>query len=386
MKRPGRKTTRLLVVLAILAVVLVGARLALDPLVAWRTRIVLSHLEGMRGRFQDLDVHLHDLSYEITGLSIEKVGAGGTATPYFSVERAKLGLYFKELIRGHVVAAVDLERPRMNLISAKSQPKKQQIAEAPKVGRGLQDLVPFRLDRLQVKEGELRWIDASEPEKPVLRLHAIEGTLENFATRKALAQHQPTVLAARGVLQGSGRVNVFATADPLTKKLTFAGQGELRDLRLVEIADLIGAKSGVEPAKGTFDLLVRFQAVDGAITGGVRPIVKGLDMKAHKGGIGPKLKALLADAAFNIFSDDVPGRDALATTIPIRGSIDDPNVQAVPTILGILRNAFVRGLSDGLSGLPPPTAKKDQNVVEQARRAFSPKRGAQPKAQPTGKE
>ena len=386
MKRPGRKTTRLLVVLAILAVVLVGARLALDPLVAWRTRIVLSHLEGMRGRFQAIDVSLHDLSYEITGLSIEKVGAGGAATPYFSVERAKLGLYFKELIRGHVVAAVDLERPRMNLISAKSQPKKQEIAEAPKVGRGLQDLVPFRLDRLQVKEGELRWVDASEPEKPVLRLHAIEGTLENFATRKALAQHQPTVLAARGVLQGSGRVNVFATADPLTKKLTFAGQGELRDLRLVEIADLIGAKSGVEPTKGTFDLLIRFQAVDGAITGGVRPIVKGLDMKAHKGGIGPKLKALLSDAAFNIFSDDVPGRDALATTIPIRGSIDDPNVQAVPTILGILRNAFVRGLSDGLSGLPPPTAKKDQNVVEQARRAFSPKRGAQPKAQPTGKD
>jgi hypothetical protein len=384
-KLPGRRTRRLLVVAAVLAVVLLGARLALNPLVTWRTRVALSHLEGMRGRFEDVAVNVHDLSYEIRGLSIEKVSAGGAAVPYFSVANAKFGLYFKELVRGHVVAAVDLERPRLNMISAKKEENKQEVAEAKPVGKGISRLAPFRLDRLQVKQGEIRWIDASNDERPVLHLHGIEGTLENFATRKALAEAQPTVLAARGTLQDSGKVSVFATADPLAKKLTFAGQGRLEGLRLAEVATLIGAKSGIEPDKGIFDLNVRFEAKDGKIEGGVRPILKDVDMKAHKGGIGPKLKALLADISIKIFKDDIPGRNAVATTIPIRGTIDDPDIQAVPTILGILRNAFVRGLSDGLSGLPQPTAKKQQGVLEQARRALSPKRGAQPKAQPTGK-
>ncbi len=386
MKRPGRRARRVLIAAAIVAVVLVGLRLALNPLVAWRTRDALSHLEGMRGRFTDVTVKVHDLSYEITGLSIEKMSAGGAAVPYFSVANAKFGLYFKELLRGHVVAAVDLDRPRINLISAKKKEEKQEVAEAKPGGKGISNLAPFRLDRLQVKQGEIRWVDASNEEKPVLRLHSIEGTLENFATRKALSASEPTVLAVRGTLEDSGKVSVFATADPLAKKLTFAGQGEVIGLRLADVGTLIGAKSGVEPETGVLDLYVRFEAKNGDIVGGVRPVLKGANLKAHRDGIGSKLKALLADAALKLFKDRVPGRDAVATTIPIRGTVDDPDVQAVPTILGILRNAFVRGLSEGLSGLPQPTAKKDQNVLEQARHALSPKRGAEPKAQPTGEK
>ena len=47
-----------------------------------------------------------------------------------------------------------------------------------------------------------------------------------------------------------------------------------------------------------------------------------------------------------------------------------------------LRHAFVRGLSDSLQGLPPPKAKEPEGVVHQARRALTPGRGQQPRAQP----
>ncbi len=380
-----RGPKRLLVSLAVLALLLVAARAALDPLVTWRTRKVLAGMEGMRGRFQDVEVSVHDLSYAIRGLRLEKLGAGGAALPYLQVERARFGLYFKELVRGHVVAAVDLDQPKLTLVSAKKQPD-QGVEEAPKVGWGLEALAPFRLDRVQVKDGELLWVDASEPERPELWLHRIEGTLENFATRKALSKNEPTVLAARGVLQRSGAVSVFATADPLAKKLTFAGQGRLEGLKLPELATLVGSKSGVAPDQGELDMTVRFRAEDGRLSGGVRPILKNAGMKAAKDGIGAKLKALLADVSLEIFSDDVPGRDAVATTIPIQGTVHDPEAQAVPTILGILRNAFVRGLQTGLSGLPPPKAKEKEGVLKQARRALSPKRDAQPRAQPTGEK
>jgi hypothetical protein len=49
--------------------------------------------------------------------------------------------------------------------------------------------------------------------------------------------------------------------------------------------------------------------------------------------------------------------------------------------MGILRNAFVRGLADSLVGLPPPKAEEREGVLEQARRALSTGRGP-PRAQP----
>ena len=62
--------------------------------------------------------------------------------------------------------------------------------------------------------------------------------------------------------------------------------------------------------------------------------------------------------------------------------MDDPDLQLVPTILGVVRNAFVRGLADSLEGLPPPKAKEKEGVLEQARRALGSGKERQPRAQP----
>jgi hypothetical protein len=360
----------------------VAARLALDPVVTWRTEKVLAGLDGLRGRFDDVEVHVRDLSYSIHGLSIEKVSAGGAALPYFEVRRARFGLQWRELVRGHVVADVDLEAPTLNLVTASSRAEEQEAEEAPEAAEQGMKLAPFRVNRAQVKDGEVRWIDAREPEAPRLRLHGIEATLENWASDAALSRDEPTVLALRGSLQRSGKVSVFATADPLAKKLTFSGQGRLDGLRLEELSGLLGAKADVAPDAGVLDLSVRFRAEEGRLSGGLRPILKGAGTRPAKPNLGAKLKSLLADAAISIFSDDVPGRDAVATTIPIQGTVDDPEAQVWPTILGVVRNAFVRGLADSLAGLPPPKAKEKEGKLEQARRALSPKRGNQPRAQP----
>jgi hypothetical protein len=314
--------------------------------------------------------------------------------PFFEVQRAKFGVLGKELVRGHVVARIDLDRPKLNLVQASDEAVRdeeaarrsggQELGETPQVGRRLADLAPFLVDRVQIRGGEVLWIDAREPKKPSLWFHEVEATLENFATRPALARGEPTVLAARGVLQRSGRASFFATADPLAKKLTFAGQGRVEGLRLEELGELLAAKQDVAPDKGVLDMSLRFRADDGQLSGGVRPILKDAGTRPAGPGLGPKLKSFLADASLKMFKDDVPGRQAVATTIPIEGRVDDPKLQLVPTILGVVRNAFVRGLSDSLEGLPPPKAKEREGVLEQARRALSPERGRQPKAQPEG--
>jgi hypothetical protein len=376
-----RRVIRLAVAFGILVALVIAVRLALDPIVTWRTRVILDGMEGMRGTFRDVEVRLLHLSYAIDGLKIEKLRPGGSALPYLEIARAEFGLLGSEIIHGRVVARVELTSPKLNLLTAPTPRHGQGKEEASEAGRGLEALAPFRIDRAQVRDGEVLWIDARERERPKLWIHGVEATLENFATRAALAKHEPTVLAARGTLQRSGKLSIFATADPLAKKLTFAGQAKLDGLQLAELGTLVMSKTNLVPDKGTLDMSVRFRSEEGRLSGGVRPILKGADLKPGTSDLGTRLKSLLADAALNIFSDKRPGPDVVATTIPIEGSVNGPQVQAVPTILGIVRNAFVRGLSDSMSGLPPPKAKKSEGVMEQARRALSPGRG-QPRAQP----
>jgi hypothetical protein len=383
--RPRRRwPARLAIAVAVVAVLVAIVDVALDPLVTWRTRVVLNELEGYRGRFTDVTVSLRDLSYRIEELRLEKTSAGGAALPFFEVRSAEIGLYWKELVRGHFVAAIRFEKPKLNLVAAKDPDERQGAGEGDETqaaGLQLTKLAPIRVDRFEVKEGEILFVDRRSPRDPRLWIHDIEATIENFATRPALARGEPTVLAARGTLQRSGKVSLFATSDPLAKKVTFAGQAQLRGLKLVELGEMLSDKADLSPTKGELDLSARFAAEDGVLSGGVKPVLKDASVKAAKPGLGAKLKALVADASLDLFSDDVPGRDAVATIIPIKGTVDAPQVQALPTILGIVRNAFVAGLSNSLSNLPPPTAKKKEGTLEQARRALGGR--SPPRAQPT---
>jgi hypothetical protein len=375
-----RRVAKVLVIAVVVILALAGAGLvALQPLARWETRRVLGGLNGMRGSFESVHVRLRDLSYEIHGLRLDKVGPNGRGEPFVQLPEARAGLYFKELIRGHVVASVDLLRPRLTLVQSNRPAEKRTPQEAGGVAEHVQSVFPIRIDRLQVKDGEVVWVEAREPEKPVLRLHGVQATLENFASRPALARGEPTVVAGRGVLQSSGQVQFFASADPLAKSLTFAGQGSVRELALREVGALVESKTDVAPTKGTIDIFARFVARDGRLSGGVRPMVHGADLKAGKKGIGPKIKEWLGDLGLAMFKSQQT--DTVAATIPIEGTVGGPQTQAVPTIMTVLRNAFVRGLQGGMGGLPPPKARQPEGVVEQARRALSPDRG-QPRAQP----
>ncbi len=372
----------LLAAFGVIVLLLGAALVALEPLARWGTRRALAGLPGMRGSFDSVSLTLSDLSYEIHGLRIDKLDENGRPRPFVKVRRAQAGIYGHELLHGHLVAGVRLHAPKVTLAESHEPAARRTPQQAGGVAKHLEAMAPLRLDRVEVNDGEIVWIDEREPEDPVLRLHGVEATVENFATRAALARKEPTVFAMTGTLQRSGRVQVFATADPLAKKLTFAGQATLRGLALAEVGDLLDAKSDVRPKKGTIDMFARFEAKAGALTGGVRPFLHGVDLKAGKPGLGPKIKEWIGDLALKIFKDQ--RTHAVATTIPIEGNVNGPQIQAVPTIMGIVRNAFVTGLRRGLSGVPPPKAEKKQGVVEQARRALNPGSG-QPRAQPQGK-
>lgn len=383
------RVPRPLLAAAVLVVLLVAARLALGPLVAWRTREVLGRLEGMRGTFSGVEVRVRDLSYAIDDLRLERQEPGGAAQPVFHAARARFSLSWRKVLRGRFVAGVELEGPRLTIVQ-RGKPRRDEgagdrIEEVPGAARHLAELTPFRVDRAQVRDGTLVFIDARAKERPRVSIQGIEATLENFASRRGLSRREPSVLAAKATLQKSGRISLFATADPLASRVTFAGEAKLRGLRVAELRDLFAARTHIEPDGGLLDMDVSFKAVDGRITGGVRPALTGATTRPADSGLRAQLESAFSDSALQLFAGDGGKRDPAETTIPISGVVRDPRAHPMPVILGLLRNAFVRGLSDAFAGRAPPGAKEAGGAREQARRGATTRRAEQPRAEGRGR-
>lgn len=382
MERPQKKRRRWpWITLGVIALLLIAIQLALDPLVTWQTRKQLDNLEGYSSDFSDVQIRLWSLEYEIDDLEIVKLSAGGRKEPFFATESLTFAVFPRQLLNRQLVGRIEIESPRVNLIAAKSKQQQQLEPEDPNLKAKLEELFPLKIDRIQVRDGKIVFIDKTVPEFPKIQLSKLDGTVENIATRAALNEGAPTTIAAAGRIQDSGKLNIFVTADPLQSKLNFAGRGQLVDLDITEFNEMLSSETGLRAEKGELDVFAEFVTKDGVITGGVKPLIKNADVTAGKPGLINKVKAVLADVALDLLSNRAKGDKTVATVIPIHGKVDKPNTQLWPTVIGVFRNAFVLGMTEGYNQLPPPKAKEKEGLIEQAVEGLS-KGNVGPKAQP----
>lgn len=295
-----------------------------------------------------------------------------------------------------ITAALELTAPNIRLFHAAPSPeeaqqaeqKKQQAAAAKQnppplidLATELRKITPLEVDHIDIVDGQVAFVDVSSKERPELWLHDLQLSVENLTTRVHLTEGRPVLLTATGTLANSGTVSLFITADPFEKGLTFSGRASVVGLQTAELFKFIGPATALQAPHGTVDIYVEFDCRNGALTGGVKPILKNVEIRPAGRGPWTALKAWASDVALKIFSDRVQERNAVATVLPIKGSLTDPDLQLWPAIFGVMRNAFVEGLTSGYTFLPPATAKEKQGVIKQGVDALTG--SAPPKAQPT---
>ncbi len=372
---PGRKT---LIGLAILAFLVVAGGLVLDPLATHLTRKELARGEHFTGHFRDVELTLLPFTYTLEGLTLYSRPVQEDEEPYLRLERLVADISWSQLVRGHLVMDVFLDHPKLTVVGGKKTEKiaKKQAEEAAE--RPEEQRSKFRVDELRVRNGEVLHVDSRLPGNPELWVHRVNATVTHYSPSGP--PDSKTTVRATGILQRSGRITVELDAYPLAKRPTFTGTAKVERQRLVELYELVAPSTGLSPVRGTLDVYILVDAKDGEVRGGVKPVVQNAEIEQAEPGLGTKLKEILADASLSLF-DDEAGR--VATLIPIRGSIKSPEAHLWPTVLGVLRNAFVEGVQRGFSDLPVPQAREEQNPFAQLRDALDRQRGV--KAQPPQK-
>jgi len=296
-----------------------------------------------------------------------------------------------------VVSAIKLVAPQVRIFHAAAAPpepndhRADDAQKAPDANRAPAEVIdlaqtfrkitPLEVDHLDILDGQVAFVDVSRAERPELWLHDLELSVENLTTRVRSGDGRPVLLTATGTLANSGAVSIFVTANPFEKGLTFSGRAAIVGLETAELYRFIAPATKLQAPQGTVDIFVEFDCRNGELTGGVKPLLKKVAIRPAEKNPFTAFKAWVADLAIKMFRDEDPKRNAVATVIPIKGTITGPDVQLWPAIFGVMRNAFVEGLASGYAHLPPATAPKKESVVAQGVKALG---GSQaPKAQPT---
>jgi hypothetical protein len=340
----------------------------LNQIVTYATQKGLNRLQGASGTFKSLRVTLLHPGYDIYGLKVVEMPATARKEPLLYAEKIEMRWSWRELFHGHLVRRVNVWKARMSVPMRPGENGKP--AQPPlEIAKVLESVPSAGLERLAVADSQVILVDEHH-EGERLWLHNLELTLENLTSRKKLMHDLPLLVTIRSKVQNTGELTAFITMDPFDQGLTFAGSVELRHLALADLHQFTSIK-GLTLPEGSIDVFASVTCKRGKITGGVKPILKNVKVQAADDKLGDKIKAVLADAAVTLLSDRVPGRNAVGTIIPIHGELKKPDVQLVPAILAVLRNAFVEGLSSSLTNVPPPVGKG--GFFHQARQALSKK-------------
>ncbi len=377
----------------VVLVLVVAVKIILNVLAANFTQKGLDSIEGYKGTFSSVNVSLFPIAYTIEDLKLIQDGKENDE-PAVYVKSVNGRVIMRKLLKGQLVATVSVHQAKFTVLIGETKvpsEAKEAADEGAKktkqnnldIGSILEKVIPLRADRIEVRDSEINIVDPSERKMPEFWVSDLQIAIENLVTRKELDENVPLALSLRAVVAKTGTLKVLATADLLADKPAFTGEAQLSGLKLESLHEWTAAKAGVA-ARGTLDTFVNFNSAKGILSGDVKVLIRSPKLSPATDKISDSLKAKMGNLAISVLSDKEEGRDAVGTTLPIKGSLLRPEPQIWPAILGVVRNAFVEGLNWGFEDLPTPTAGKKEGVIEQTVKALD-KDGPAPKAQPRGK-
>lgn len=345
------KGRKFLATVLVVAVVLLGLRLALPWILENYVNDKLADLEGYHGSVEDIDVALWRGAYQIQGVVIQKQEAH-KLEPFFTSNNIDLSVQWDRLFDGALVAEVVFWQPQLNLVEATEEDQRQ-TGEEVDWREHFEELFPFRFNSIRVQDGTIRFRTPGIQSENALTASRVQGEVQNLTNvvevkEEAFARFDFNGRVLDANLQMAGRV------EPTAEQPTFDLNLSLDEVSLPELNPWLREYLNADAHAGTFALYMELAAADGEFEGYAKPFTENVEIfdldETSKGLLQSAWEAAL-DFAASIFESQ-PEED-VATRIPISGSIEEPEAGVWRAIINVLRHAFggalVRSLEHSIS-------------------------------------
>ena len=356
---------RWLAALLVLALLVAGARLALEPVLTAYVNRTLDRDPNYDGRIEKVVIRLWRGAYRVEGVRLDQVAAG-VASPLLTLDALDLSIQWSALLKGRVVGEVELVRPVVTFIDGGEGGASQSGAGGPWLGV-LKDLFPFRINRVTVRDGSLRLRSERGATPVVVSVDELEATVRDLGNINDRITPLVTSLDATARVMNSGDLELHVKLDPFSFQPTFNLQMRMLGLEIREVNDLARVYGGLDFSGGLFDLVVEAEADNGLVQGTVKPLIRNLDVyTVEDDGLNPFNAAyeLLVGGAVEVLENQ--RRDQFGTLVDFEASSKGLGLNLFEVVGNVLYNAFVQAflpdLRPGAAGdfrfTPRPVAQE----------------------------
>ena len=346
LKRPYK------IVLGIVIVVIIF-RLLLPSIVKNYVNRTLDDLPGYVGHVDDIDIRLIRGAYAIDTLVLKK-RTDTSSYPFLKINHADLSIEWKQIFKGKLVGEVILEKPSIHILAETPDPTQEPSKEH--WTETLKDLMPLTINKLEIADGEFTYLDRTTSPEIDLYIKNMRLTALNLANvEDTTTTTLPSSVSLSGISIGKGNLNLDMRVNVLKEIPDFDMNMKLTNVELTSLNDFIKAQGKFDVERGDLDLYSELKLMDGEINGYVKPFIQNLkvsdwknDKEKEEGGILNAAK----EAVIGLFSKVVenPKEKQIATTVPIQGNINSPETNGWKSFVGILKNAFIKALNQGIEG------------------------------------
>lgn len=345
LKKFSRRT---LVTIGVIAVLLIGIRIAMPYVAKHYINRYLVNMNGYRGHVEDVGIRLYRGAYVIKGIELKKM-TGKIPAPFFSASAFDFSIQWSELFHGHLVAKIEIDDPTVNFVSGPTK-EQSQTGENLDWQKKIKKLSPFNINSFRINNGEIHFRNFHSDPKVDIYVQKIQALATNLTNSRKVAKTLHANIESSGIVLGNGKFKVNVNLDPYAKQPTFKLDMSVNNVDLVKLNDFLRAYGKFDVHHGTFGLYGEFAAADGKFEGYLKPLLEEVEVVRWKEDIKKPFFKLLwkavVGAVVGVFKNQP--EDRLATKIPFNGTFDDPGADIWATIGNLLKNAFIQALMPGL--------------------------------------
>ncbi len=334
--------------LLITVIVLVSARLALPYIVRYYANRTLAHLQGYYGHVGDVHMAVYRGAAIVNGLYLNKIDPQtGNQVEFFTARAIDGSIEWGALFHGSIVGKISADAPRLIFTKDKTDPAKVS-KDTPLFRRLLKKFMPLKINRLEIKDGAIHYVDAGKKppvDASLKQVHVLALNLTNVVNNTIPL---PSTVTANAAVYG-GSLNATVRLNALAQYPTFEMNGELKDADLTQFNDLLKAYGKFVVNRGRLGVYTEMAAKDGKLTGYIKPIIRDLDVTGpgdtNKNIFHKMWESMVGTTAY-VFKNQK--KDQLATKIPIAGDFKDPTTDKIYSLWEVLQNAFIKALKPSL--------------------------------------
>ena len=375
---------RTLLILGVVAVVAIGARLAAPFAVERYVNRQLADMGEYRGSVEHIDLSLIRGGYTLRNLQIVKIDAAPETPPFATIPEMAVAVQWRALFRGSAVGEIIMRSPQLNLVQSQANDEKQ-LGTGVNWPQEIRDLFPFQFNLVEARDGLVTFRAPGISTNDSLTVRNFTMQLRNLTNVQDLEEPAFADLNVHGQIMGNAPIMLTGSIDPNEMTPTFDIDLSIEGARLVDVNPWLNEFLKVDAEMGVFSMYSELAAAEGRFEGYVRPILEDPQFaSANEDEDGPFRKAWegLVNLAAKILENKQ--EEQVATQIPLRGEITEPDVDVLTAMVNLVRNAFVAAFSHSLegsitlrdvasdvrclSGEPPAEEQPDQEQSRRERR------------------